>query len=163
MIRPASRPDVSFICSSWLKSFRDSAFAAGCPNSLYYYSHHKLLEVILPRAVVAVATDPSDPDLIVGWACAEGQPGALILHYVYVKHRFRGFGVARRLVEALLAGAGSPGQVFYTHLTRRGAEIARRWKDDRKEPAMAYNPYLLILPFAQGAEEVPPDDAPAAG
>lgn len=154
-VRPARRTDAHFIASSWLKSYRDSPATAAVPSQTFYYWHHRVIEVVLARAAVLVACDPDDPDTIVGWACAEAMPGALVLHYVYVKHAFRRFGIARALVRALQAAEPGTDQIFATHATRRALGIMR-------EHDIFLNPYLLMLPFVDGSEQLPQGD-PAGG
>lgn len=129
--RPAEKPDLAFIFSSWLKSFRESEFAKGIPTSLYYREHHRLIERLLERAQVLVACNPESPSQIYGWICFE-RSRARVIHYVYVKQPFRELGIAKRLLEAALAGEEG---FFYTHLGITDGKLKER---------AVYSPYLLL-------------------
>ncbi len=155
VVRPATRNDAAFVASSWLRSYREAPAAVAVPSRTYFYWHHRVIEVLLGRSAVLVACDPRRPDTIVGWACAEAMEGALVLHYVYVKHSFRRAGVARALVRALQASEPGSEQVFATHATRKSFRLMR-------DAGIFYNPYLLLLPFVDGSEQLPSGD-PAGG
>lgn len=137
-IRRATKRDIPFITSSWLKSFRDGYFARGIPNTTYYYHHHRILEQLLPRGITLVVCNEEDPDQILGWCNAEVVDTALVLHYVYIKHPFRKFGLAKRVVELLLE-TEKPPAVIYTHKTPTASKIMK----DR-DFNWIYNPYLLF-------------------
>lgn len=142
--RRATRRDVPFITSSWLKSYRDGYAVRGIPNNIYYYNQHKILEVLLPRAIVLVACNAEDPDQILAWCCAEVMDTALVLHYLYVKHPFRGFGLSRKLTEMLLASEKPP-IVMYTHKTLVAKNILKEKARD-----WVYNPFLLFTTLPDG-------------
>lgn len=104
-LRPMESGDRSFVIDSWLRSYRESAFARRIPHDVYYsrFGHSGLVEEIVDRAgQVVVACLPEKPTFLYGWiACS--QPGAApLLHYLYVKQDFRPAGIAARLF-ALLA------------------------------------------------------------
>jgi GNAT superfamily N-acetyltransferase len=150
-LRKARKSDVPFLMNSWLTSFRDGKMVGGVPNRIYYYNHHKILEQVIPRSAVMVAVDQRDPDLIVGWACYEVTDGALVMHYVYVKKRFRGWGVASNLVNTILE-IESPPVVMYTHINREGMDFLRA-----KDIWWIHNPYLLFMDLPKGwTDEIMP-------
>lgn len=147
-LRRARKSDLPFISSSWLQSYRDAPAVDGCPNGVYYHDQHQLLERLLQRSVVLVAVDEQDPDQIAGWVCAEVLNGpALVLHYIYVKHAMRKFGVAKRMVATLVA-AEQPAAVFYTHRTKRAASILRKRKEIIYRPSLAHVQLPLEEPSA---------------
>lgn len=78
----------------------------------YYRNHHALIERLLDEATTIVACSDAHAPTICGWACYE-RAASHVLHYVYVREEFRGFGLARRMVDALPSA-----DVLYTHLTR---------------------------------------------
>jgi hypothetical protein len=98
-IRPMSKADEPFAYSSWLKSFRDAPAVSGVSNTVYYKCHHDLVEAILsdPNTVAHIACAPDDDSQIFGYIV--GSAG--VCHWVYVKHPFRTFGLARDLVALI--------------------------------------------------------------
>jgi GNAT superfamily N-acetyltransferase len=87
-------------------------------DKTYYSRHHDVIEQLLDKSVVLVATTNEEPDVILGWACYEQGVGnescglPPVIHYVYVKPSFRKCGIATKLLDGLdLAGA------FYSHET----------------------------------------------
>jgi len=143
-IRRATKRDIPFITSSWLKSFRDGYWARGIPNNIYYYNQHKILEQLLPKGIVLVACNEQDPDQILGYVCAEVVDTALVIHYMYVKHPFRKFGIATKLVM-LLEQSEKPPAIMYTHKTAAAKAIILA-----KELKWIYNPYLVFDKLPEG-------------
>lgn len=146
-IRKATRRDIPLITSSWLKSFRDGLFSRGIPNNIYYYNHHKILEELIPRSTVLVSCNGEDSDQILGWCCYEVVDTAVVLHYLYVKHPFRGFRVAESLVGSILSKEQPPA-VMYTHSTRAASKIIKT-----KNLDWIYNPYLGFQSLPKGWEQ----------
>lgn len=136
LVRRASKPDLRFITSSWLKSNRDAPMVQGIPNTVYYHYHHKILEELIPRSLVLVACDPEDTGYIYGWACAEVVDTALVVHYVYVRYDWRRKGVAKAMMDVLM-DAESPPAVIHTHRTHTARKILRN-------KTWIYNPYMLF-------------------
>jgi hypothetical protein len=92
--------DENFIFHSWGNSYRDAALAAwgDMPKATYYKRVRTRIEALLSRgAELKLAVDPDDPNLILGWACAE----APVLHYVYIKEAYRRQGLALQLMGAV--------------------------------------------------------------
>lgn len=131
-IRRADADDAAMVFSYWLRDhFERSAFAKGLTKSTYMHLHHLVLERVIARSVIHVACDAADPSIIFGFVCAEGPT----LHYLYVKRRFRGFGIGGLLLAA--AGFKDDAPHAFTHLTDEMVSLRRRW------PLAEYNPYLL--------------------
>lgn len=105
-IRPATSEDLPYIVTTWVRSFRESPYAGLVPNHLYYSVYEATVTDILARgATLLVACSTDDPDYIVGFACWEHVPGRFhsrhIVHYVFVREKFRRLGIARRLMAKL--------------------------------------------------------------
>lgn len=105
IIREMSPDDLHLVLDSWVKGYRGFAFAvpsrsgrwdgqSPLPTRLYLDEHERLVRDILDRSHTLVATRPEDPDQILGWLCYE----PALLHYVYVKTIYRGWGIARRML-----------------------------------------------------------------
>lgn len=131
VLREARDTDTRFLVHSWLRSFEASKVALLAARDAYFQGYKPLVEAALTRSRVLVACQKADPDAIVGWVAVE--PGDVPrLHYVYVKHPFRRFGIAKRLVAPLLGSA-----VTYTHETPvlRRLTVPSQW---------TYNPFLFF-------------------
>jgi hypothetical protein len=66
------------------------------PPTLLIYEQDVLLKKIIPHSTITLACDPDDPDTIWGYICFDGD----LLHFIYVKSAFRGFGIGGCLLRA---------------------------------------------------------------
>lgn len=117
-IRPMRDSDLNFVRSSWLKSYRRTV--PDVLNDVYFRLHWEVAMGLLDRPGVRslVACSSADDDQLIGWACGEpgaGGKGRALAHYCYVKHTFRGMGIARQLVSEVLSG-GTSRDVTATHV-----------------------------------------------
>jgi len=96
-IRKADEGDVSFIYSSWLKSY--AAQNKDQPKFLVYDMHREVVSMLLQDSVTIVACMNNDNSHILGWLCAQRTPKFLIAHYCYIKEPFRKFGIARSMLD----------------------------------------------------------------
>lgn len=128
-LRPGNKADESFYYSSWLKSFRDASLVSGISNTVYYSRFHDLIENLLndPLTAVVVACSPDDPEQIFGYCVATIADTGNVLHWVYIKHPFRKFGIARDMV-----GKVSP--VVHTTKARPSAALGNS----------VYDPFALL-------------------
>jgi hypothetical protein len=135
VIRPGQPADYPLIYNSWLKSYRDSPTVKSVPNTPYFAGHHEIIERLLPLSVIRVACDPGKPGEIFGYAVAQDLAQGRVLHWIYVKHPFRGFGLAKALESALQNDCVPI--VAYSHRVKN----MERLLGDR---AWTYNPYALM-------------------
>jgi hypothetical protein len=148
-IRKGRKTDIPFISNSWVKSFRNGAFVRGIPNELYYRYHRRIVSELLQKSLVAVLCERQDEDQIVGYVVAErSEEGALLVHYVYVKHDFRKTGFAKSMIDMLIE-AENPIAVFYTHKTFPVLQYRDKYKAEKRLDywpmrEWIYNPYLLF-------------------
>ena len=126
--RQANAQDVPFIFSSWLKSYHNSNFALSIPSTMYFKEQHKLIEQIITRSTVLVAVNPEDQSQIYGWICADTAGAVPIIHYLYVKHPYRKFGLGRMLVDLI-----STEPFIYTH------DTGKKFTSGVYCPYMAFN------------------------
>lgn len=129
-LRAARDDDGNLILSDWLKSFRDSEFAKHMANPVYFSGHQELVKKVLLRSAVICAVDPNDPNHVFGWICIETRGLTQIVHYIYVKKSFRGFGIARKLMTLV-----ETNPFFYTHKTESSPSIFK---------GGLYNVYLFV-------------------
>ena len=133
VIRNGCSTDVSFIFSTWLKSY----LFGGHPQPaerIYYSHHHALLEAILqhPSTYLKVACDKKDHDLIFGyvvWTIPD------VVQFVYVKPSWRRLGIG----NALLAETGITPRsaITFTHWTKAG----HAWGNSM---GASWNPYRIL-------------------
>lgn len=109
-LRAMRDEDRGHILAGWLNSCEKSAEFRSLRRSVYYRLYAPVVEALLARSTVAIATKPElrDTDAILGWMAIEGD----MLHFVRTKSRpsWRRLGVARFLLADLL-----PMRVRYTH------------------------------------------------
>jgi hypothetical protein len=99
-IRPGCGADHSFILATWLRSFRHgSPFARRLVDAVFYANHHPLVESLVARSTVSVATLEDDPNVILGYLVTEKQGPQHVLHFAYVKKEFRRMRVLTQLLE----------------------------------------------------------------
>ena len=80
------------------------------PPPVLIYEHDTILKKIIRNSTLTLACDPDDEDTVWGFVCSAGD----VLHFVYVKSAFRGFGIGGCLYRA----ASLPdGRVTISHRT----------------------------------------------
>jgi len=122
--RRSTAEDTNFILSSWLKSYRSSVPLVS--DDIYFEYHKAYVTNLILKSTIIVACDPDYPSSIYGYAVTEPE----IVHYVYVKHTLRRFGIATALLE-------SHTKPFVTsHLSQPAAKILAAHPN-----AFTYNPY----------------------
>jgi len=134
-LRPAVEEDINFLFSSWLKSYRASNFAKGVSNTVFFGEHHKAVEELLKTSTVLIACNNKDLTDIYGYICAEEIDNVFVVHYIYIKHTYRMFGITKALMEALGHSKDKAGMC--THMTRSGERIAIKYN-------LEFSPYLAL-------------------
>lgn len=153
VIRPLEEGDKNFVRSTWLKSFYKSG-AKICENvdpQIYYSSYSKIVEKLLKSSSILVAGSAGSPDVIIGY-CVFKRPN--IVHYIYVKYVFKGFGIAKKLFFE--TGINSD-DCSYTHRTPCMSYINKFTRKEvgpdgergivtiaGKYPKLVYNPFLIL-------------------
>lgn len=134
--RPQVESDLNFILSSYAESFRRSPYSGVLPDKAYYDAARDHFSQIMKRenaqTLLCVAEGEAPPNDLFAWVVWE--PG--VLHYVYVKHLFRGMGVARDLLRRTGLDP-TKATCTYTHRTKFSGDYLRehetqRWKYDPK-------------------------------
>jgi GNAT superfamily N-acetyltransferase len=114
-------------------------------SSIYFSEHHKVLEQIAKQGTILLAVNPEDVSQIYGYIAASRIDGILVIHYVYVKHPYRRFGIAKTLLNQFEHDPGAA--ACYTHHTKVIERVAPRYN-------MIYHPYILINHMQEGEDEV---------
>lgn len=133
VIREYRLDDRPFILNSWLRSYKESLFAAEIRDNIYYKWHGEIIHKILERGTtkVLIAASREDSDVIVGYLVTERIRGYDIAHYVYVKRAFNGLGICKLLFEL--------GPLKYaSHMTKAGRPVAEK-------AGLIYVPYFLFI------------------
>lgn len=143
-LRHTHAEDISFIFSSWLKSYRNSLHVKNISNTVYYGEHHKVLERIMKRSEAIIACDPKDQSQIFGYMVYEIITGVLVVHYAYVKQSFRKLGIMNKMLEH--AGRKKDTPFVYSHETHTGSKLSIKYK-------AFYNPYVYYQGYALAQDE----------
>jgi GNAT superfamily N-acetyltransferase len=128
-IREAKLTDLDIVVPIWLTTYRDGA--GPMPGKVYYPLQRKKIYHLLSNSMIFIACDLEDENHIYGWVCGDRHDEAAVIHYVHVKEAFRRYGIARELLKEFEPKK----EMFYTHFTRKGREVARRF-------GAVFNPYL---------------------
>lgn len=138
ILRNPVESDFNFIINSWLKSYRNSAFATHIPNDVYFHAHSKIIKKTLEIGRVVVICSAEDNEQIMGYLVYEGRDNLFIMHFCYVKYPYRRLGLMRNAIEQVLNSNNQSGPIFITHLPRSFEELKQRYP-------YVYNPYLLEI------------------
>jgi|TARA_R110000868_G_scaffold43972_8_gene147503 GNAT superfamily N-acetyltransferase len=134
--RPVDNDDLSFIFSSWMRSFKQSYTVRPVPSKIYHDNQKQIIEYIIARSEIIIACNAEDPAHIFGWACYEIEP-IHTLHYVYVKQPYRSMGIASALlIQSYNAKRSASAPTQATHSTK-GYTFLQTSFD------MIYNPFYL--------------------
>lgn len=133
-LRPAKLEDLNFILNSWLKSYRNSPFAAKMINKVYFTNHQKLIKNLLANNLITIACNPQDEEQIFGYTVFNYMPAdVLLIHYMYVKHTYRKFGIAKEMLTAIQKEQTG---VLYTHHTKYADLL-------KSKVALIFDPYQV--------------------
>lgn len=117
-LRAATPEDLPLIFASWKKGASKS-HAMRWSKTDAWRELNKRCPIILDRCGALVACSPEDPDYVIGWICADRSRN--LVHYVYVRSQFRGFGIARLLAGA--SGIDPEKPIEATHWTPAAERI----------------------------------------
>lgn len=139
-LRACRTSDESFIRNSWLKSLRNLPHFVDVPNAVFYDGMNKRIDELLKNSYVLVAADPEDDGIIWGYVVVSSTPlgreTVPVLHYLYVKQTFRGFGIAMKMLENVI-GTEPEDIVFCTAWSpkMRDSKLTKTFR-------LTHNPFL---------------------
>ena len=121
-LNDADPDDRNHVTFNWLRSYveatgirdRPAMTRHGLEYSVFFELYRPIVRAITARSTVMFAAVPDVPTAFYGWAAFEGD----LLHYVYVKPRWRRLGIASWLLRDFLKLP-----VTYTHRTRDGMRL----------------------------------------
>lgn len=119
---PLIRGEESFVYSTWLRALRD-ADPSGLPDDLWFDAHREHIASVLlnPKTTALVAAAADAPEEILGYVVAIPDE---VLEWVTVKKRFRGMGLARRLLLAAKVSPDLPAR----WRTRDSGRLSNPWR-----------------------------------
>lgn len=133
--RPAKESDFNFIISTWLRSYRHASyFAKRITDKVYYKYQNEICKQLLSKAIVWVACDKEDENVIYAYTVID--PNSLCVHFMYTKSAFRQLGLAKSLINE--------SKIPYKELQFSYWTKDSNWIIE-KYPELTYNPYLGVL------------------
>lgn len=128
-LRVADHGDRAYVLKSWFEGARETRWAKEAWYA-FWIEHGSVLEAILDRAVTRIAHVSGEPTAILGFAVLEPDAAPPVLHWVHVRHRCRGQGIARALLQPII----KCDVVYCSHWV----------PTSRLPPMFRYNPYCLF-------------------
>lgn len=118
-----------FVCGVWLPGlYYGNPWFREIDEGIYFPLYQGVIERLLARSNVKVtaAKLKEDPDAIIGFSVWEEREGGNILHWIFVREKWRKKGIASNLIP--------PNIRTVTHLTKVGLAVKpKEWK---------FNPFL---------------------
>lgn len=115
--------DGAFVHDSWIRSAHRTEPARRIPWRIWQAMQREHVQRCLRRAPCFLLVHPDAPDEIVGWCCAEGREGRLVVHWIYVVRTLRKLGAAHAMLDWLagyLCGSTFRGLVDRSTVDARG-------------------------------------------
>lgn len=135
LVRDAGPRDENFIFHSWLRSFRKSPTTLFVEDEAYYKGQHKVVEDTINSVIVKVAYHAEDPSHILGYIAYEySDENKAIVHWLFVKRDYRGFGIGQMLWKIATDDAQ---RILYTHTNAKFEKVKNKEK-------CVYDPYKRI-------------------
>jgi len=107
---------------------------ADMADNVYFPAQRKELEIMLKASDVLVACNPEDPGHVFGYVLSEKFHTSTVVHFIYVKHAVRKFGIAKMLFDLV---AQHQSTTLVTHVTQTNfSRLATKY-------GLVYDPYLL--------------------
>lgn len=96
--RAVNSEELSFIYSTWLKSYSISGANCFNDNHLYYKYQRMLIDKLLGQSSVLVAEVDGE---VLGYIVFEIKTPFLMIHWAYVKKTFRGMGIYQAMLNRI--------------------------------------------------------------
>jgi hypothetical protein len=139
-VREMQDEDLPFVVASWVDSQRATDQWRAVPIQTYKAGMRARVARLVERSTVLVACDIEDAAHLLGCVVA----GSGVIHFLFVKGAFRGFGLGKELARAAIPDVGTVDvdiSAFGRPLPSRGgspetpfAELAKRWR-------LVFNPF----------------------
>ena len=130
--RPVENSDLNFILSSWLKSYRSSPQVRDIPASIYFDCHQIIIkDILMHSSKTIVMCDSVNPEVILGYIVCDKD--STRIHYLYIKHMFRGLGLGLKLFKQIEVDFPTDKPITVSHYNLAVAN---------KSIKLSYDPYL---------------------
>ena len=104
-LRHGTSADQDIIEASWIDTMRHaSPHTRGIPSDVFKPHQRQVIRRLVPRCAVLIACLKDDPEVVLGYCVHELRDDRPVVHFVYVKERFRGAGIATALVASATRG-----------------------------------------------------------
>lgn len=124
IIRDYNEGDRNFIYGSWLHGlYFGHDWIKEIQADIFFKEYQKIVEKIMDRATIKVATLPDAEDVALGYVVYQG----VVLHWIFVKDAWRKMGIARSLYPKEITTV--------THLNKTGRTL-------RIRKNLIFNPFL---------------------
>lgn len=130
IIRECNQLDLSFIYSTWLRSYHYDSWTRQTRKSIFFDNYKRVLDLLIDTNQILVACLVNDPEVILGYIVFGQQK----IHYMFVKETFRNMGIARSLYRKVFP---HDIEIEITHQTK----MSQRFLKDK--PNLTYNPFVL--------------------
>lgn len=154
-LRLAVPGDLPLVVQTYVRHWPKAILASELPRGWAQVAERFVAACFL-RGLITVACAPDDEDQILGYSIAERRPERAVVHWLYVRGPFRRFGVARRMMAAVIEGAKT---ITITH-TAAGWQraIVRRegWQASDRLP------WLWLLSLDEETQDGDEEEAPRA-
>jgi hypothetical protein len=125
--------EMNFIFNSWIRTALANKNFAGLERSSLAAAVRETIMSLLDRgAEIDVAVWADDPSVIAGYVCYETSKQFPLIHFVYVKDKFREGGLGSTLVAQ--GRAEKPGRLVYTFKNKNTKRVIREGN---------YRPFLV--------------------
>lgn len=130
----AEPEEYALVFDSWARSFQKSPWAGCIPNHLYAQVSRAASAEIIDRGAKVIVAYVELPEgrRVVGYSVSEPERG--VLHWLFVKHDFRGLGIGKAILAATVDGVDWSGvELAYTYRTRASAKfLGAKWRWEPK-------------------------------
>ena len=126
-IRPMVESDRNFVLATILRGlYYGESWFSEIPKHIFMENYSKTIEYLLnkPTTSVNMACLRDDPDTLLGYSITSPE----VVHFVFIKVRWRGIGLAKSLVPE--------NTKYATHLTKTGLVIM-------KNKNLQFHPFML--------------------
>ena len=127
--RNVNQHDVNFILNSLMQGVKDYNVQHGIMSYNFFDNFKEVIKLLLEQNDSLIVCDVDEPDVIYGYCIYSNKT----LHYVYVKHSLRRFGVAKALILQAIGGLPE----YYTIQSKMSNKITQKYN-------IKFNPYFLI-------------------
>jgi GNAT superfamily N-acetyltransferase len=103
---PQHHTDGGFCIQSYVLSTGDKFPYRYMDKHAYSNAIYPLVQWLFANSQVLIACDPDLPDVIYGFIMYQTHEHHSVIHYMYVKKAFRGYGIASQLVKAAIPNFG---------------------------------------------------------